>query len=48
MGYKQNILMNLNRNCKIIALSVDPVDDHKEWSKDIEETQGAKVNYPLI
>lgn len=36
------------RNCKIIGLSVDPVSDHKEWSKDIEETQGHKVNYPLI
>jgi alkyl hydroperoxide reductase subunit AhpC len=37
-----------NRNCKIIGLSVDPVSDHKEWSKDIEETQGHAVNYPLI
>ncbi len=36
------------RNCKIIGLSVDPVDDHKKWSKDIEETQGHAVNYPLI
>ena len=36
------------RNCKIIGLSVDPVSDHKEWSKDIEETQGHAVNYPLI
>ena len=36
------------RNCKIIGLSVDPVDDHEKWAKDIEETQGAKVNYPLI
>ena len=36
------------RNCKIIGLSVDPVDDHEKWSKDIEETQGAKVNYPMI
>ncbi len=36
------------RDCKIIALSIDPVDDHKKWLKDIEETQGAKVNYPLI
>lgn len=36
------------RNCKIIGLSVDPVEDHVEWIKDIEETQGAKVNYPLI
>jgi alkyl hydroperoxide reductase subunit AhpC len=34
--------------CKIMGLSVDPVDDHKRWSKDIEETQGAALNYPLI
>ena len=36
------------RNAKIIGLSVDPVDDHKRWSKDIEETQGSAVNYPMI
>ena len=36
------------RNCKIIGLSVDPVDNHKEWAKDIEETQGHAVNYPMI
>ncbi len=36
------------RNCKIIGLSVDPVDNHEKWAKDIEETQGGKVNYPLI
>jgi alkyl hydroperoxide reductase subunit AhpC len=36
------------RNCKVIGLSVDPVDDHKRWSKDIEETQGTALNYPLI
>ena len=36
------------RNCKIIGLSVDSVGDHAEWSKDIEETQGHAVNYPLI
>ena len=36
------------RNCKIIGLSVDPVDSHGVWSKDIEETQGNAVNYPLI
>jgi len=36
------------RNTKIIGLSVDSVDDHKRWTKDIEETQGAKLNYPLI
>src|SRR5215468_228808 len=36
------------RNTKIIGLSVDPVDNHEKWAKDIEETQGAKVNYPMI
>ncbi len=36
------------RNCKIIGLSVDPVSDHQRWSKDIEETQGHAVNYPMI
>jgi thioredoxin-dependent peroxiredoxin len=36
------------RNCKIIGLSTDPVDDHKRWVKDIEETQGTAINYPLI
>jgi thioredoxin-dependent peroxiredoxin len=36
------------RNCKVIGLSVDPVDDHTRWAKDIEETQGAAVNFPLI
>ena len=36
------------RGCKIVGLSVDPVADHAKWSKDIEETQGHAVNYPLI
>src|SRR6201981_2161050 len=36
------------RNTKIIGLSIDSVEDHKRWAGDIEETQGAKVNYPLI
>ena len=36
------------RNCKIIGLSIDPVDSHANWEKDIEETQGAKVGYPMI
>jgi alkyl hydroperoxide reductase subunit AhpC len=36
------------RNCKIIGLSVDPVANHSKWSKDIEETQGHKVTYPMI
>jgi thioredoxin-dependent peroxiredoxin len=36
------------RNCKVLGLSVDPVGNHEKWAKDIEETQGAKVNYPLV
>jgi alkyl hydroperoxide reductase subunit AhpC len=36
------------RGCKILGLSVDPVTSHTKWSVDIEETQGHKVNYPMI
>ena len=36
------------RNVKVIGLSVDSVEDHRRWSKDIEETQGAAPNYPMI
>ncbi|HXW59182.1 MAG TPA: peroxiredoxin [Solirubrobacteraceae bacterium] len=36
------------RNTKIIGLSVDPLDRHDAWAKDIEETQGAAPNYPII
>ena len=36
------------RNTKIIGLSVDPVTSHGKWASDIEETQGHKVNYPMI
>jgi alkyl hydroperoxide reductase subunit AhpC len=36
------------RNCKLIGLSVDPVDSHGKWVADIEETQGAVVKYPMI
>ena len=36
------------RNCRVIGLSIDPVSNHEGWSKDIEETQGHAVNYPLI
>jgi alkyl hydroperoxide reductase subunit AhpC len=36
------------RNCKIIGLSVDPVSNHGKWALDIEETQGAKVEFPMI
>ena len=36
------------RNTKIIALSVDPVGDHQRWAADIDQTQGCRVNYPMI
>ena len=36
------------RNVKAIGLSVDPVDSHRRWARDIEETQGAALNFPLI
>ena len=36
------------RNCKVIGLSVDPVESHNGWAKDIEETQDHAVNYPMI
>jgi thioredoxin-dependent peroxiredoxin len=36
------------RNCKIIGLSVDPVEKHEKWAVDIEKSQGHKVNYPMI
>ena len=37
-----------SRNTKVIGLSVDPVENHSKWAADIEETQGARVNYPMI
>ena len=36
------------RNVKVIAVSVDPIDSHEGWIKDIEETQNVTVNFPLI
>ncbi|MEQ8764449.1 MAG: peroxiredoxin [Planctomycetota bacterium] len=36
------------RNCKVIGLSVDSVDDHERWAGDIEDTQGVALNFPLI
>lgn len=36
------------RNVKVIGLSVDGLSDHESWSKDIEETQGTKLNFPLL
>ena len=49
LGYMASLKPEFDkRNCKIIGLSVDSVGDHKEWAKDIEETQGHAPNYPLI
>ena len=49
LGYMAGLVSEFaKRNCKIIGLSVDPVEDHVEWSKDIEETQGHAVTYPMI
>jgi alkyl hydroperoxide reductase subunit AhpC len=49
LGYMAKIEPEFTkRNAKLIGLSVDPVGRHEEWSKDIEETQGAKVKYPMI
>ncbi len=36
------------RNCKVIGLSIDPIDNHAQWAKDIEETQGHAVKFPII
>jgi thioredoxin-dependent peroxiredoxin len=49
LGYMARIQPEFQkRNTKILGLSVDSVDDHRRWVQDIEETQGAKVTYPLI
>jgi alkyl hydroperoxide reductase subunit AhpC len=49
LGYMARIEPEFaRRNAKLIGLSVDPVDNHARWVADIEETQGAKVNYPMI
>ncbi len=49
LGYVASLKKEFDkRNCKVLGLSVDRVDDHKKWSKDIEETQGHAINYPLI
>ena len=49
LGYMARIKPEFDkRNTKIIGLSVDSVEDHKRWSNDIEETQGAAPNYPMI
>ena len=49
LGYMAKIKPEFDkRNVKIIGLSVDPTGRHEEWAKDIEETQGAAPNYPII
>ena len=49
LGYMAKIEPEFTkRNCKLIGLSIDPVDNHERWAADIEETQGAKVKYPMI
>ena len=49
LGYMAGLKPQFDkRHCKIIGLSVDAVSDHSKWVKDIQETQGHAVNYPLI
>ena len=49
LGYMAKLKPEFDkRNTKVIGLSIDPVDNHSKWAKDIEETQGAAVNYPMI
>ena len=49
LGYMAGLKPEFERrNCKVIGLSTDPVSDHNSWVRDIEETQGHAVNYPLI
>ena len=49
LGYMAKIKPEFDRrNVKIAGLSVDPVEKHKDWAKDIEDTQGHAPNYPII
>jgi len=49
LGYMAGLKPEFDkRNTKIMGLSIDPVSDHHNWVKDIEDTQGHTVNYPLI
>jgi alkyl hydroperoxide reductase subunit AhpC len=49
LGYMAHIKPEFDkRNVKVIGLSVDPLDRHTKWAADIEETQGAAPNYPII
>jgi len=49
LGYMASIEGDFaKRNTKLIALSIDPVDDHNSWLQDVEEVGGSAVNYPVI
>src|SRR6202035_991482 len=49
LGYMASIKPEFDRRgVKIIGLSVDPIEKHADWAKDIEETQGTAPNYPII
>jgi len=49
LGYMARLKAEFDRRgCKVIGLSVDPVDTHRRWASDIEETQGSAPNYPMI
>ncbi len=49
LGYMARLKPEFDkRNTKILGLSIDPITDHARWAKDIEETQGAAVTYPMI
>ena len=49
LGYMAKLKPEFDkRNCKILGLSVDPVEDHRRWVQDIQETTGFAPNYPLI
>ncbi len=49
LGYMAKLKPEFDRrNCKILGLSIDPVDNHAEWAKDIESSQGHAPNYPMV
>ncbi len=49
LGYMASLKPEFDkRNCKVMGLSIDSVADHQKWSKDIEETQGHAVNFPIV
>ena len=49
LGYMASIQKEFEkRNCKILGLSIDSVNDHLSWKKDIEDVAKEKVNYPLV